>query len=232
MDTLRPPQKVSTQRKDKLHPIRDLEGPDGEYRYSCTLSLNSAPDGSDQSHAPAALNPGKRPGNHCPGGWVGPRVGVDNYGKSRSLTRIRSPDSSSRSDSLYRLSYRGPKCATRILSMYSQTRSRDSVVSIGTRYGPEGPGIESRWGEIFRPYPDWLRGPPSLLYNGYRVFPGGKGGRGVMLTTHPLLVPKLRKSWAIPPITPWVLLGLLRGYLYLLQSNPVITTSVYATPRL
>jgi hypothetical protein len=23
-------------------------------------------------------------------------------------------------------------------------------------------------------YPDRLRGPPSLLYNGYRVFPGGK----------------------------------------------------------
>jgi hypothetical protein len=51
----------------------------------------------------------------------------------------------------------------------------------------------------------------SLLYNGYRVFAGGKGGRGVMLTTHPLLVPRLRKSWAIPPLTLWVLLGLLRG---------------------
>jgi hypothetical protein len=60
-----------------------------------------------------------------------------------------------------------------------------------------------------------LRGPPSLLYNGYRVFPGGKGGRGVMLTTHPLLVPRLRKSRAIPPFTLWVLLGLLRGSLYL-----------------
>ena len=59
------------------------------------------------------------------------------------------------------------------------------------------------------------RGPPSLLYNGYRVFPGGKGGRGVMLTTHTLLVPRLRKSWAIPPLTLWVLLGLLRGSLYL-----------------
>jgi hypothetical protein len=52
-------------------------------------------------------------------------------------------------------------------------------------------------------------------YNGYRVFPGGKGGRGVMLTTHPLLVPRLRKSGAIPPLTIWVLLGLLRGSLYL-----------------
>jgi hypothetical protein len=72
--------------------------------------------------------------------------------------------------------------------------SRDSVVSIATRYGLEGPGIESRWGEIFRTYPDRLRGPPRLLYNGYRVFPGGIGGRDVMLTTHPLVVPRLRKS--------------------------------------
>jgi hypothetical protein len=29
-------------------------------------------------------------------------------------------------------------------------------------------------GEIFRSRPDWPWGPPSLLYNGYRVFPGGK----------------------------------------------------------
>jgi hypothetical protein len=63
--------------------------------------------------------------------------------------------------------------------------SRDSSAGIATRYGLEGPGIESRWSEIFRTYPDRLRGPPSILYNGYRVFPGGKGGRGVMLTTHP-----------------------------------------------
>jgi len=26
---------------------------------------------------------------------------------------------------------------------------------------------------IFRTYPDRPWGPPSLLYNGYRVFPGG-----------------------------------------------------------
>ena len=66
-----------------------------------------------------------------------------------------------------------------------------SSVGIATRYGLEGPGIQSRWGEILRTYPDRLRGPPSLLYNGYRVFPGCKGGRGVMLTTH--LVLRLRK---------------------------------------
>ena len=45
-------------------------------------------------------------------------------------------------------------------------RKPGSVVGLATRYGLEGPGIESRWGEIFRTYPDRLRGPPSLLYNG------------------------------------------------------------------
>ena len=48
-----------------------------------------------------------------------------------------------------------------------------SSVGIATDYGLDGPGIESRWGEIFR-RPDRPWGPPSLLYNGYRVFPGGK----------------------------------------------------------
>jgi len=28
--------------------------------------------------------------------------------------------------------------------------------------------------EIFRTFLDWPRSPPSLLYNGYLVFPGGK----------------------------------------------------------
>jgi hypothetical protein len=93
--------------------------------------------------------------------------------------------------------------------------SRESSVGIATRYGLESPRIGTRWGEIFRTYPDRLRGPPSLLYNGYRVFPGGKCGRSVMLTTHSLLVPRLRKCWVIPPLTLWVLLGLLRGSLYL-----------------
>ena len=69
-----------------------------------------------------------------------------------------------------------------------------SVVGVATRYGLDGPGIESQCGEIFRTYPDRFWGQPSLLYSGYPVFPGGKGGRGVMLTTHSLLVPRLRKS--------------------------------------
>ena len=39
---------------------------------------------------------------------------------------------------------------------------RDSSVGIATLCGLDGPGIESQWG------------PPSLLYNGYRIFLGGK----------------------------------------------------------
>ena len=49
-----------------------------------------------------------------------------------------------------------------------------SSAGTGTDYGMDGPGIESRWGEIFRTNPSQPWGPPSLLYNGYRVFPGGK----------------------------------------------------------
>ena len=49
-----------------------------------------------------------------------------------------------------------------------------SSVGIATTYGLDGPEIEPRWGEIFRTNPERPWGPPSLLYNGYRVFPGGK----------------------------------------------------------
>jgi hypothetical protein len=53
-----------------------------------------------------------------------------------------------------------------------------SVVGIVTGYRLEGPGIESQWGEIFRTSPDRPWGPPSFLYKGYRVFPGGKERSG------------------------------------------------------
>ena len=62
---------------------------------------------------------------------------------------------------------------------------RDSAVGIATRYGLDGARIVSRCGsEIFRIRPDRFCGPPSLVYSGYRVFPGVKRpGRGV---DHPL----------------------------------------------
>jgi hypothetical protein len=47
-----------------------------------------------------------------------------------------------------------------------------SVVGIATAYGLDGPGIESQCGARYSA--PVQTGPPSLLYNGYRVFPGGK----------------------------------------------------------
>jgi hypothetical protein len=52
---------------------------------------------------------------------------------------------------------------------------RDSSVGIATGYGLNGPGMESRWGARF--FAHVQTGPgahPALLYNGCRVFPGGK----------------------------------------------------------
>jgi hypothetical protein len=51
---------------------------------------------------------------------------------------------------------------------------RDGSVGIAIRNYLNGPGIEYRWGEEFhtRPYRIW--GPPTHLYNGYRVIPGSK----------------------------------------------------------
>jgi hypothetical protein len=71
-----------------------------------------------------------------------------------------------------------------------------SSVGIATDYGLDGSRIESRWGEIFR-CPDWPWGPPSLLYNGYRVFPGGKVRLGRPADHSPLLVQRSRKGRAI-----------------------------------
>ena len=48
-----------------------------------------------------------------------------------------------------------------------------SSVGTATGYGLDGPWIESRWDAIFR-RPDRPWGPPSILYNEYRVFPRGR----------------------------------------------------------
>ena len=56
---------------------------------------------------------------------------------------------------------------------YHKCSGPGSSVGIATDYVLDGPVIESRWGEIFR-RPDRPWTPPSLLYNGYRVFPGVK----------------------------------------------------------
>ena len=49
-------------------------------KISSTLSLTSALDGVG-GQCPACFIPGKEPGPHCIGGWVGPRDALDRCGK-------------------------------------------------------------------------------------------------------------------------------------------------------
>ena len=48
--------------------------------------------------------------------------------------------------------------------------------------------------EIFRTCPDWPWGPPSLLYNRYRVFPGGKAAGAWRRSPIHHLAPRLKKE--------------------------------------
>jgi hypothetical protein len=70
--------------KGKGHPRTGHEGPEGEYKYSSTLSLTLVLDG-DGWPTPwlATFPPGKRPSTHCIGCWVGPRASLDGCGNSR-----------------------------------------------------------------------------------------------------------------------------------------------------
>jgi hypothetical protein len=83
-----------------------------------------------------------------------------------------------------------------ILSIYC---GPGSSVGIATDYGLNGPGIESRW-EIFRPSRLDL-GPTSLLYNGYRVFPGGKLLLGRAVDHSPPSNAAVKKGKSIPLLT-------------------------------
>jgi len=61
-----------------------------------------------------------------------------------------------------------------------------SLLSSATRYGLDGPGIETRRERDF-PHPSRpALGPTQLLYNGYRVIPGAKAAGAWALTTHPI----------------------------------------------
>jgi hypothetical protein len=76
---------------------------------------------------------------------------------------------------------------------------RDTAVGIATRYGLDGPGFETQWGGrdiCMRPHRP--RGPPNLMYNGYRVsFSGVKQpGSGV---NHPLTAPRSSMGSATSP---------------------------------
>ena len=59
-----------------------------------------------------------------------------------------------------------------VLSIPRVGRVAQSVQLLATGWTVRGSNLDR--GEILRTCPDRPWGPPSLLYNGYRVFPGGK----------------------------------------------------------
>ena len=71
---------------------------------------------------------------------------------------------------------------------HNQLIQRGPVSSVGIAIGDE----------IFATRPDLPWDPTNLLYNGYRVFPGGKEWPGRDADPSPLLVPWSRKSRFIP----------------------------------
>ena len=73
---------------------------------------------------------------------------------------------------------------------------RDSSVGIATSYGLGGPGIESRWGGRDFPHPSIpaLGAYPPSYTIGTVFLSQGQSGRGVTLTTHPHLAPRLKKE--------------------------------------
>jgi len=81
---------------------------------------------------------------------------------------------------------------------------RGSSVGIATIYGLDSAGIEYRWGTRFSATVHTGPGAyPTSCTMRTGSFPGVESGRGVTLTTHPLLVPWSRKSRAIPLLPLW-----------------------------
>ena len=83
-----------------------------------------------------------------------------------------------------------------------------SSVGIATDYGLDGPGSNPGGDEIFRPSRPAL-GPTHLPLKWVPGLSRGvECGWGVLLTTHPLLVPRSWKSRAIPLPILWATPGL------------------------
>jgi hypothetical protein len=98
---------VETSRRwSKVRFITGSQGPDvrsGTALHICNLDDRS---GWVVSLKPRPLYPLERLGTHCTEGWVGPRASLDVY-ENLAPTEIRSPDRSTRNQSLYQLSYPG-----------------------------------------------------------------------------------------------------------------------------
>jgi len=86
-------------------------------------------------------------------------------------------------------------CPTMMLGIeYSDHTATDggpgSSVGIANELRAGWSGIESQWGRDFPPVQTGPGAHPASCKMGTGSFPGVKCGRGVQLTTHPLLVPR------------------------------------------
>jgi hypothetical protein len=91
---------------------------------------------------------------------------------------------------------------TNILRVLIKIHGLGSSVGIATDYGLDGPGIKSRLGQNFLPIQTGPGAHPASCTMGTTSILGVKCGRGMLLTTHPLLAPRSWKSRAIrlPPL--------------------------------
>ena len=89
-----------------------------------------------------------------------------------------------------------------------KSMGRDSAVGIATRYGVDGPGIESWWGRDF-PHPSRpALGPTQPPVQWLPGFSRGESGRGVVLTTHPHLSQERVGLYLYTPSGPsWPVMG-------------------------
>jgi hypothetical protein len=112
-----------------------------------------------------------------------------------------------------------------IVAMYIQPfkvgRVAQSVYWLTTGWTVRG----SNSGKVrFSVRPDQPWGHPASCTMCIGPFPGVKYGRGVLLTTHPLLVPRSWKSRAVPVTTLWATTEPVTGtlYLYSLSNHKII----------
>ena len=96
---------------------------------------------------------------------------------------------------------------------------RDSLVGIATRYGLDGPGIESRWGQNFPPLSRRALRPTQPPIQCVPGLSRRQSGRGVALTTHPDLAQRLKKEWSFTSTPPTGLRGVFQGKLYTFTFN-------------
>ena len=80
---------------------------------------------------------------------------------------------------------------------------RYSSVGTATRYGLDGPGIESQWGRDF-PHPSRPALRPTQPPIQWVPAPSrGKSGRGMALTTHSHLAPRLKEEESYTSTSLW-----------------------------